>query len=364
MKRRVALCSGVFLLMALSNTVVPVLDRFADGAAAQGLVFSAFFFGAMLTVLPAGIASERFGRTRLMQTGLAISLAAGLAIAVAPSVPMVVAARLVEGIATGLFVSAGLAHVNGQPDGGRGSGMFMASLNAGLLAGLILTGVLVEQTGLRTAGVVVFSCLTAVPFVASLTLGSEVPDIRTEPLSRVGPVLDRYRWLIYATVVMFGAGGAVTGLYPELSTAGADLLGVQIALQNIATIVTIVVISRMALEPIPLIRTSAGLMAMAAGISFFSPYGFALIGAAGGAVQIAALHFFARTEEPQGVTVGLFNTASYAGMTVMPALAGVGAYWFGYPLAFGLVILSSMSVVVTIQRCSRCRLPQSRTPLL
>ena len=146
MIRRLAVCSGIFLLMALSNAVVPVLDVFAIGPEEQGLVFSAYFFGATLMVLPAGMAADRFSRRRLMQVGLGVSLLAGLVIAVAPNVWSIVGARFVEGVATGLFVSAGLAHVNSQADNGRSSGAFMASLNAGLLAGLILTGLLVELT--------------------------------------------------------------------------------------------------------------------------------------------------------------------------------------------------------------------------
>ena len=47
--------------MALSNAVVPVLPDFAEGAALQGVVYSAYFLGAFLTVLPAGIASDRIG---------------------------------------------------------------------------------------------------------------------------------------------------------------------------------------------------------------------------------------------------------------------------------------------------------------
>ena len=281
MIRRLAVCSGIFLLMALSNAVVPVLDVFAIGPEKQGLVFSAYFFGATLMVLPAGMAADRFSRRRLMQVGLGVSLLAGLVIAVAPNVWSIVGARFVEGVATGLFVSAGLAHVNSQADNGRSSGAFMASLNAGLLAGLILTGLLVELTGLREAGVLAFASLSLLPFLFSFSLEQETVSGFHEPLVRLGPMLSQYHWLFYASLVMFGAGGAVTGLYPEFSNADPGLLGVQIALQNVATIVAVVVVSRLAIEPIPLIRACGGFMALAVAVSFLTPYGFALIGAAG-----------------------------------------------------------------------------------
>ena len=67
---------------------------------------------------------------------------------------------------TGLFVSASLAFVNSRQDHGRLSGLYMASLNGGLLVGLIATGALVQISGLPTAGVIVFTALA----VASLAL--------------------------------------------------------------------------------------------------------------------------------------------------------------------------------------------------
>lgn len=356
MQHRLAICSGIFLLMALSNAVVPVLDIFADGAALQGLVFSAYFFGAMLTVLPAGIAADRFSRSRLMQVGLAGSLLTGLVIAMAPSVTVIIGARLVEGVATGIFVSAGLAYVNSRPDDGRSSGAFMASLNAGLLAGLVLTGVLVEQTGLRDAGVLAFTSLAVIPFVLSFSLRDEAAPSRDQSLDRLVPMLRQYRWLFYASVIMFGVGGAITGLYPDFSSADPGWLGVQIALQNVATILAVMIVSRLSFEPIPLIRVCSVVMALAVCVSFVTPYGFTLIGAASGAVQLATLVFLSRTGEPSGLAAGLFSTASYAGMALLPTLSTSAAHWYGYPVVFASLVLISLSVAFTIRRCTRCRL--------
>jgi hypothetical protein len=235
----------------------------------------------------------------------------------------------------------------------------MASLNAGLLVGLIGTGVLVQVSGLRTAGLFVFTALA----FASLALmrGRDASDgpKTVDPLPRLMPVLRHYRWLFYATIVIFGAGGAVTGLYPGFSTADPGLLGVQIALQNIATIVAILAVSRLPANPVRMIQASALVMAIAVAVSFFSPLGFVAIGAAAGAVQISQLVFLARTGEPQGVVVGVFTTASYAGMAVLPVVAAVVARTLGYAVAFGMVILFAVSVAFTIGRCARCAAPGS-----
>jgi MFS family permease len=357
MSARFACCAAIFLLMALSNAVVPVLDIFSGEAELQGLIYSGYFFGAMLTVLPAGLASDRFGRLRMMQIGIAGSCAAGIAIAVLPSAPLVAIVRVAEGVATGLFVSSSLAFVNSRQDHGRLSGLFMASLSGGLLIGLIGTGVLVQVSGVRTAGVIVFTFLTLVSLMLVRGKDAAMDPVAVNPVPRLLPVLHQYRWLFYATVVIFGAGGAVTGLYPGLSTAEPALLGVQIALQNIATIVGILVISRLALDPIRTIKVSALVMSVAVGLSFFTPYGFAVIGAASGAVQIGQLAFLARTGEPQGLMMGVFSTASYGGMAILPVVAAIIAKTIGYAAAFGLMMLISISVALTIDRCIRCRQP-------
>ncbi len=274
-----------------------------------------------------------------------------------PSAPVVAVARVAEGVATGLFVSASLAFVNSRQDHGRLSGLYMASLNGGLLVGLIATGALVQVSGVQTAGVIVFTGLAVASFALVLGRDAVTGAEAIDPVPRLVPVLREYRWLFYATVVIFGAGGAVTGMYPGFSLADPGPLGIQIALQNIATIVAILIVSRLPADPIRTIRTSALAMAAAVAVSFFSPFGFAAIGAAAGAVQISQLAFLARTGEPQGVVVGVFTTASYAGMAVLPVVAAIVARSFGYAAAFGLIMLISLSVALTIERCTRCAAP-------
>lgn len=43
MSRNLPILLGVFVVMALSNAVVPVLPAFAGGAAMQGAVYAAYF---------------------------------------------------------------------------------------------------------------------------------------------------------------------------------------------------------------------------------------------------------------------------------------------------------------------------------
>ena len=78
MRTRFTLFFGVFAAMALSNAIVPVLPSFADSSSLQGAIYSAYFLGAVLSTLPAGILSDRIGRIPLIRLGLIITVISGL----------------------------------------------------------------------------------------------------------------------------------------------------------------------------------------------------------------------------------------------------------------------------------------------
>ncbi len=78
MKQRLSLVIGIFIIMALSNAIVPVLPEFADEMPAlQGIIFSAYFFGAFVMVLPAGVLGDRFGRKPFIIAGLLFTVVSG-----------------------------------------------------------------------------------------------------------------------------------------------------------------------------------------------------------------------------------------------------------------------------------------------
>ena len=72
---------------------------------------------------------------------------------------------------------------------------------------------------------------------------------------------------------------------------------------------------------------------MAAGVflTYVSPLGFIVLGALAGVVMIAQMAFLAGVSDHQGLLMGLFSTASYLGMAILPFLAGVIADTGGFP---------------------------------
>ena len=135
----------MFAVMALSNAIVPVLPAYTDSSAAQGAIYSAYFLGAFISTLPAGILSDRYGRVPVIRAGLAITVASGFFLSVLVLPVPVIIVRIIEGIGAGFFVAAAMSYINSLSDHERMSGYLMASLNAGLVIGLVCAGWLAAQ---------------------------------------------------------------------------------------------------------------------------------------------------------------------------------------------------------------------------
>ncbi len=351
MLQKLPVLLGIFVVMALSNAVVPVLPDFAGGAALQGAVYAAYFLGAFVTVLPAGIASDRIGRVPLIRAGLLLTLASGVLILLFPSGLFLLVFRVAEGIGAGLFLAGALAWANSHPSAGRMSGYVMAAQNLGLVVGLLAAGWLDAALDSHLAGIALFTALAA-PVVA---VGFAVRESEPEGFARADlpAVVRNYFWLFAASAVLVGMTGAVAALYPEYTGSDPSVLALQLATINIATVVAVLVAPRLSLRPAPTIRVSARRMAGAVLAGYVTPYAFPVIGALAGFVIVAALAFLAETRIQQGVMTGLFNTAAYAGFTVLPALAGLAAGRFGFLAAFLLIAGMAAAAAVPIGRC-RC----------
>lgn len=359
MRTRLSIFFGIFAVMALSNAIVPVLPAYAEGSALQGIIYSAYFLGAFAATLPAGILSDRYGRVPIMRTGLVITVISGLLLSVLTAPFPVIAIRLLEGVGAGFFAAASMACVNSLPDHEKKSGYFMASLNAGLVIGLVFAGWLAAHTPDPATGILVFAGLSIIPAAASFFVRETPADTPKGDYQALVFLLKDYRWLWYSAVILIGITGVVTSLYPEFSGYSPDSVGIWISLMSIATIASVLVASRLSLPPVPTIRWSAVFMVIAVMVSYFSPLGFVMIGIGAGIVMIAQMAFLAQAKGHQGVAMGLFSTATYLGMTLLPVITGVLADSAGFFFAFCVTALLAGTVFLTIERCE-CRLHRTQ----
>lgn len=350
MRDNVTLFFGVFSVMALSNAIVPVLPAFSDSPSWTGAIYAAYFLGAFISTLPAGILSDRFGPTALMRTGLALTVAGGAVLVLSGSAPVTLAGRFAEGIGAGLFIAPAMAAVNRRADHEKMSGYFLALLNAGLVLGLIAAGVLSTVSGLPAAGILLFTALSVIPLLASLA-SRELPLPPTgQELAISWGILRKFRWVLYSSVVLIGATGVATALFPEHSALPADTAGFWIAGMSIATIVSVLLISRFPLDEIRMIRLSSLMMAGGVLLLAWSPAGLLVLGAVAGLVMIAQMSLLAEVREHQGIAMGLFSTSSYLGMALLPFLAGLVADLSGIIAAFTVTAIVSCTVAFVVAR--------------
>jgi len=356
MRIPVTLFFGVFVVMALSNAIVPVLPVFADASSLQGAIYSAYFLGALVSTLPGGILSDRFGRITVMKLGLVVTVATGLLLSFTLAPVPVLVIRLAEGIGAGFFVAAAMSYVNSRADHENMSGYFMALLNAGLVLGLVCSGWLSVFFHYPGSGVLAFTLLAALPLAVSLTLREPESDPDQAPFDPglLRSLVRNFRWMWLSSVILVGITGIVISLYPKFSGLPADTVGVWIAGMSVATIVSVLLASRFTLSPVETIRWSAVLMAVGALLSFYSPLGLVLLGAVAGIVMIAQMSYLAGIKGHQGTVMGLFSTTSYLGMAILPVLAGFIADTGGFFAAFLASAAFAVIVVVTIGRCSSC----------
>ncbi|WP_292367897.1 MFS transporter [Methanoregula sp. UBA64] len=340
-------CLGIFATMALSNAIVPVLPAFAGTSAWQGAVYAAYFFGAFVSTLPGGLLTDRYGTLPVMRTGLVLTLLSGAFLFLASSPVLVVVCRAGEGIGTGLFVASALAYVNSRPDHVRMSGYYMAMLNLGLVLGLLLSGWLAVYFSSPVVGIGFFTVCTAVALLGTAAAGrsGDVPRKERDAAS-VFSFIRGNLWLWYSAVVLVGITGVASSLYPDYSKISPDLVGFWIAAMSVATIVTVLVASRIRRFSGRIILGSSLLMAGAVLFIPVSPVAFVILGALAGVVMIAQMAFLAQVPGRQGLLMGLFSTASYLGMAILPFLAGIIADSAGFLMAFAFAAILGLTVAV------------------
>src|SRR5437764_12761615 len=155
--RRLAACTAAAALLQLDGTLITVaLPSVAHGLhvsnGSTAVVLSAYFIAYALALLPAGSLVDRFGARRLALAGLAV-FAVGAAVgAVAPTMGVLIASRVVQGLGAGLVSPAALAGaVSGFPAARRGAalGIWGASAGVSNLLGPVLGGLLTVGLGWR-----------------------------------------------------------------------------------------------------------------------------------------------------------------------------------------------------------------------
>lgn len=180
------ICSGYFMVIldaVIVNVALPSLGRELHGCitALQWVVdgYTVAFAGLLLS---AGALGDRLGPKRVFSAGLGVFTLASAACALAPSIPLLVAARVVQGIGAASLVPSSLSLIRAayhDPAGrARAVGIWGATAGIGAASGPVLGGLLVAALGWRA----VFLVNVPVGLAALAVAGRALPRATDQPL--------------------------------------------------------------------------------------------------------------------------------------------------------------------------------------
>jgi DHA1 family bicyclomycin/chloramphenicol resistance-like MFS transporter len=187
----IATLAGLVCLSAASIDVsMPAIPMIAEdlGSTTAGAQLSITFYllGYALAQIPIGLLSDRFGRRPPLFVALIVFVAAGLAGAMAGQIEVLLAARLVQGLAGASGPLLARAIVRDTSEGHRLSqrmSLLVTALGVSTLAAPVIGASLSEFFGWR-ATLYASALLGAVLGLLALRL---VPETRPTPVARVSP---------------------------------------------------------------------------------------------------------------------------------------------------------------------------------
>ncbi|AKB24135.1 Multidrug resistance protein B [Methanosarcina sp. MTP4] len=371
---RFLIYTTVLTIMGLSNAVIPILpelaaqDHSSFGAFASSLLFSAYFLGALATMLPFGILSDRFGNLRFIGLGILLTAGSGLIILLSENLWVLLLARFVEGSACGAFFPAAFSTLSEYRNPGRYMGEFTFLLNAGLAAGTLFSGLLAE-THLKGA-IFIFTFMSFLLILLILPRNRELkspgqagkkttenrsvvnsttgnrntekrntgnrntgnrPDSFSDPFkSAFGTLTAVFRGrnsrILLLSMLLNGGIGILIAYYPDYSAnfLTKAQLGSSIASLYICAMITSLLIGRFSIGERTMIRIGIAFSALGAFLAIQYPFpGFSCLGGGSGIAIVGFSLAFARMDIDRGLAMGLFNTTIYAGLSLAPITAGL-----------------------------------------
>jgi MFS family permease len=341
LRRVLVLVSAIVLLDVLFySAIAPLLPWYSDTLhltkSQAGLLAGSYALGTLVASLPAGYVAAHRGTRQTLLLGLGLLAASSIAFGFGTSFPVLVAARLVQGVAGAASWAAALAWlVEVAPRERRGQliGLTLGMGVAGAIGGPLL-GAVAEALGpaLVFPAVAVVAAGLAVGVVLTATRGQPPPTGDLRPALRDRRVWAG-SWLTTLGAVFFGTYGVLVPL--RLAGLGVGAGGVAAVFLVAAAVEAVAspLVGRLSDRRGRLLPLRAGLAGMAAS-SFLLPRPevawvlaavVLLAAGTGGMLFAPASALLSDGAEdaglPQGIVFGLFNFA-WAGGQVAGAAGG------------------------------------------
>ncbi|ETA69473.1 arabinose efflux permease family protein [Methanolobus tindarius DSM 2278] len=357
-KQRFFIYSTVFLIMGLSNSVIPVLPEIATASSVESgtikytLLFSGYFIGALLTLIPFGFLADRYEHLKIIIFAISLTAISGTILTVTNNIHIMILARILEGSACGAFFPAAYAMLAEYQKKNQYLGEFNFLLNAGLAAGAVAAGFLAEE--FIKGAIILFTLLSLIVFIFGIIKTSSLQNknknnnndknnliLKTKEKTHsnttflieikkilniaFNPLFIR-TWII--AFFIFGITGVMLAYYPQYSSGmlSKPELGIVIATVYISSMTTNLIAGRSSIKFRKMINIGIILAAAGVIISITQPLpGFTLLGIGSGMAMIGlpiAVSCMNISKKDKGLSMGIFTTFTYMGLAFLPMIMG------------------------------------------
>lgn len=359
---------ATFADLVAYSICVPVLPDFARRLGASsaeiGLMFASFGVTLLLVSVPMGAISDRTGRKVPLVTGMLALAGSTLLFARADSLPLLFAARMVQGAADGVTWVVGFALIAdcyGPEDRGRVMGYVMSGTSLGIIVGPSIGGWLYDAGGvaLPFQFVAALALVCAIGFtvirpnterpqtarpsiwsvmrVPPVAICAAVIVVAASTLAMLEPVLplffDRRLGLTPSQIgLLFGAAAVASTLMPLVCGPMITRWGARrLTLTGIVlTAIWMPAMTTASSLPTALALIVVQWMAIALFVTPSLAYMAEVTAFAGG--------------DAYGIGYGIFNTAWAVGLLGGPALGG----WLFERIGFSMLVTSWAVVVIVV----------------
>lgn len=337
---RACLYLSVFVIMGLSDAVVPILPDLSGEPFVQSMIFSAYFAGALVSMIPLGMLADRYGNMRLILLSIVLTILSGLLIFLSNSPQIIVSARFVEGCACGAFFPAAFSMLTKFENRRQYIGEFTFLLNIGLALGVAAAAAL-KYYHLK-GGILTFAlfAIPALVLAISLKQKSGDPNIPPTPqrISGLFAVLSdaRYLQIWVIAFVLFGATGVLVAYFPSFTDLTQSSLGLALSGVYFGAMVTSLIAGRAHATERWLIREGALITGIGIVATLYHPIGLTIMGAGSGFAMVGLVAGVASLGSDHGMAMGVFNTCIYSGFAVLPVFAAGILWYVDYAALFGI----------------------------
>jgi len=353
----------VAFVMAGNGLIVPVLpiygETFSSSATLVGMLITIFGVARLAANYPTGLVYERVGPGLLMGFGNGLLLLGAIGAAMATDLYFLLFCRLVQGLGSGIFLTAmGVVVARQSRAGSRGRFMalYQAAIFVGAGLGPAAGGFIAQGFGL-SAPFWAYAAVSGLAMLVSVTVGrdasapaadTEAPMVRS--IAAAGPVLRAN--LLVSFVSGFVRTAALWQLIPLLAAArfsmGFDRIGIAVTVTSLANVAILPVsgwlVDRFGWRLLPALASfgfAASLTLIGLGQAEWTFWlGIALAGIFGGLIGPATSTALIELTAPEALpaAMGLQRTAADFGFVAGPVVIGVLADSVLGSESFGLII--------------------------